>query len=52
MDVEAAEFLVNGKKLCLLACDGARNLRLFSYDGGKEQQGTWQGKKLLPLYAP
>lgn len=50
VDVEAAEFVISGKKLFLLACDAAQNLRLYTFDGGKENQSTWQGKKLMSMY--
>lgn len=50
MDVEAAEFVISGKKLFLLACDAAQNLRLYTFDGGKKNQTTWQGKKLMSMY--
>ncbi len=49
MDVEAAEFVISGKKLFLLACDAAQNLRLYTFDGGKGNQHTWQGKKLMSM---
>ncbi|CAL8463354.1 g2888 [Coccomyxa elongata] len=51
VDVEAAEFVISGKKLFFLACDAAQNLRLYTFDGGKENQTTWQGKKLMSMGA-
>jgi hypothetical protein len=45
--VEAAQFLVSGRKLLCMACDAGRGLHLFSYE--VQHPDTWRGKKLLPM---
>jgi hypothetical protein len=49
VDVDAAQFLISGRKLVCLACDSGQSLHLFSYE--LHHPDTWRGKKLLPLYA-
>ncbi|KAK9815325.1 hypothetical protein WJX72_001813 [[Myrmecia] bisecta] len=45
-DICATEFLINARKLTLLAADAGQNIRLLSYEPGDPRTGV-QGKMLL-----
>ena len=49
MDVTAAEFLISGGSLLMLAADAGGTLRLFSYD--QKSPASARGSRLLPLCA-
>ena len=50
VDVRAAEFLISGGSLLMLAADAGGTLRLFSYD--LKSPASARGTRLLPLCAP
>ena len=49
VDVTAAEFLISGGLLLMLAADAGGTLRLFSYD--QKSPASARGSRLLPLCA-